>query len=121
MFINRKGCTRTVLVFNDFVIKIPTLNSWELFLHGLLANITEERFSRELDNRLGLVPMYYGSKLGMYVVSKRAREVKHRGLFWVELGRLAALSDLHPDFWYHDAKPENFGYINNQLVKIDLG
>lgn len=121
MFINRKGCTRTVLVFNDFVVKIPTLRSWELFLHGLLANISEERFTRGLDNRLGLVPMYYGSKLGICVISKRVREVRHRGLFWVELTRLVVLSDLHPDFWYHDAKPENYGFINNQLVKIDLG
>ena len=35
------GATRWVFRFNRFVAKIPRLDSWKLFLCGLLANMQE--------------------------------------------------------------------------------
>ena len=121
MHIDKRGSTRIVFVFKHFVIKFPSPASWKLFLHGLLANIQEGSFTKSMINQTGLTPVYYFNSLGFCVISKRARTVNHRGLFWVELTRLVATSELHKDFWSSDAKPENFGFINNQLVKIDLG
>lgn len=119
--VDRKGTTRIVFVFKHFVIKFPSFSSWKLFLHGLLANIQEGSFTKAMEKQTGLVPVYYFNSLGFCLISKRARLVKHRGLFWVELTRLVVTSELHEDFWLDDVKPENFGFINNQLVKIDLG
>lgn len=39
--IDRKGCTRTVVLIGGLVFKFPSCYSWESFLHGLLANLRE--------------------------------------------------------------------------------
>lgn len=119
--INRMGATRIVFIFKRFVVKIPNTRSWKLFLHGLIANINEKTFG-DLYGTPGIPKIYYGNCLGLLLVERRVKAIRHRGLFWVELARLVATSELHPDFWNDDAKPENFGFDRGMnFTKIDLG
>ena len=120
MKINLKGSTRVVLVFKSFVIKIPTFASWKLFLNGVLANLQERQFSNMQNENLASV--FFSDPIGLFIVMEKVREVKHRGLFFLELERLVCSSDVHKDFWISDCKPENYGYNKkNKLVKLDFG
>ena len=120
MKINLKGSTRIVFMFNKVVVKMPTLKSWRLFLNGLLANLQERQFSKI--NNKNLARVLFSDPVGLVIVMERLKEVRHRGLFFVEVQKICCESDLHLDFWLSDCKPENYGYNNRgQLVKLDFG
>ncbi|MGL5013975.1 MAG: hypothetical protein ACRC6V_06750 [Bacteroidales bacterium] len=120
MRINLKGSTRIVFIFEKFVIKIPTFKSWKLFLTGILANLQERQFSKIHNKNLARVVL--SDPLGLIIVMERVREIRNRGLFFVELQKICCESDLHLDFWLSDCKPENYGYNNKgKLVKLDFG
>lgn len=47
----RSGATRTVFVFDRFVVKVPVLHAgWRGFLKGLLANMSELTVWRTVNN-----------------------------------------------------------------------
>ena len=120
MKINLKGSTRIVFMFNKVVVKMPTLKSWRLFLNGLLANLQERQFSKI--NNKNLARVLFSDPIGLVIVMERLKEVRHCGLFFVEVQKICCESDLHLDFWLSDCKPENYGYNNRgQLVKLDFG
>ena len=37
----RRGATRVVILTKNYALKVPTFESWELFLCGLLSNMSE--------------------------------------------------------------------------------
>lgn len=118
--VNRKGATRIVFVFDHYVIKLPAVTSWKLFICGLLANHREVAFgSSGRFKELTRVRLWLPG--GLLVVAERIRPVKHEGLFWVDLEALAKTSELGSDFICNDAYPHNFGYRGRQLVKLDYG
>lgn len=120
MKINLKGSTRFVFMFSKVVVKIPSLKSWRLFLNGVLANLQERQFSKM--NNKNLASIILSDPIGLMVVMERVKEVRHRGLFFIELQKICCESDLHVDFWMSDCKPENYGYNNKgKLVKLDFG
>ncbi|QBO61594.1 hypothetical protein G17_00098 [Escherichia phage vB_EcoM_G17] len=122
MNIDLKGATRTVILIGEYAIKIPTFKSWKLFLTGMIANLNERswmQYSNRSDS--SICPTLWSSCTGLVTVQKRCKPVQHRGLFWVELCALALNSELSTDFFYSDAKPENFGYLGGKLVKLDYG
>lgn len=49
------GTHRTVYLIGSWAIKVPVLNCWRLFLHGLLANRRYLGRNRELDLELPMV------------------------------------------------------------------
>jgi len=117
---NRAGATRIVFVFEHYVIKLPAVTSWKLFICGLLANHREVAFgSSGRFKELTRVHLWLPG--GLLLVAERIRPVRHEGLFWVDLEALAVTSELGSDFIYMDAYPHNFGYRGRQLVKLDYG
>jgi hypothetical protein len=119
----KRGATRTVFLFKENVIKVPicTLGS-KHFLTGLLANQNEMGWDRsKLPHERNLPEIRYVAPFGLFLIMKRYRPVKHRGLFWVHLMEVIKSSSLHEDFWLSDAKPENFGFDGATLIKLDSG
>lgn len=121
--VDRRGTTRTVWLVGRWAVKFPTLHSWELFLQGLLGNCREARWGglRELWREPALPPVVFVCPGGWFQIQRRVRPVRHRGLFWVDLAEVVAKSELPEQLWTSDAKPENFGWLGSQLVKIDVG
>lgn len=115
------GITRNCLVFKNIVIKFPTFISYKLFLKGLLANLQEKQFSKL--EREDLAKVYYGNSLGLVIIMKRANVVDVL-CNWGEFKDMIYKkyeNDNMKDFMLSDCKPSNWGYINNNLVKIDYG
>ncbi|MBC70435.1 MULTISPECIES: hypothetical protein [Acinetobacter] len=118
MQINRTGVTRTVILTNSLAIKIPTFKSLQLFLSGWQANIQEATFGDVGFICLNQVKASFLKDL--VVVHKRIKPVNHKGLFWVEQKQLEISSKvkyLHES----DKKPENYGYDNGVLKRLDFG
>lgn len=121
--IDRKGCTRTVVLTTNYAIKFPTLSSWQGFLRGLLANCKERLWCRcyVIDSARMLPPVLWVCPGGWFSIQHRVKPIQHRGLFYVELWAAIKRSNIPEDFWLSDVKPENFGWYKNRLVKIDIG
>nr|DAE36537.1 MAG TPA: hypothetical protein [Caudoviricetes sp.] len=117
MRLDLRGCTRSVILFRGYAIKIPTFKSWKLFLKGILANLQERHFSEMKDPNL--CPVVFSDKFGFLVIMKRCKVVKHRGLWMAELHTLKG--SLPKEFYLSDLKPENYGYLGGRLVKLDYG
>ena len=120
----KSGGTRWVILTRRYAIKLPIPTTWKRFVQGMLSNLTEGQW-KDYRNKF-LCPIVYSNRFGLIVVMKRAKPVRHEGLFWVEIERLYkdAMNEPSPldrDFFEYDAFPKNFGYFNGNLVKIDYG
>jgi len=118
MKLNKQGGTRYVIMLRNYVIKIPSWYSYKNFLNGLVANINETALGAYKHPCLAELVM--GNRFGLFVIQKRIKPVKHRGLFWVELSKLTGES-LIPGVHLRDVKPENYGYDRGQLKRLDYG
>ena len=119
MLLKRNGVTRLVFIFKNIVIKIPNFTcQWDHFLLGIIANINENRCYKWHEHNDILCPVKWISWLGFILIMKRAdtdrhlKEVYEDGLkfnysSWVNCGLGG------------DDKPDNYGYVNDKLVKID--
>lgn len=117
----KKGITRIIFIFQNYVIKLPNFTySWNLFLTGLLANLNERNcWKYNVDNEL-LCPIIWMSIGGWILVMKKVDVKKH-----IEERKLDNIN--HFDYyikWINsgfggDDKPDNYGYLNEKLVKID--
>lgn len=122
LMIIKKGATRTVFVFNKFVIKIPNFQEYKLFLNGLLANLQEKSFSKM--NRIDLAKVKYCNKFGFILIMEKAQELDVKNIDWLRFKERLEdkyKNDDMKEFMLSDSKPSNWGYINNKLVKIDYG
>jgi hypothetical protein len=121
--INKIGATRIVILFSKVAVKIPTFKNWEMFLYGLLGNIQERRFRKMYpkETERALPPVLFSLPGGFLVIQKRVRPVRHKGFFFLALAEVIATSSLDAEFWKNDPKMENFGYLENRLVKVDIG
>lgn len=121
MKIDKKGCTRIVIIIGKLAIKFPRITTYKLFLHGLLANLEESIWNRKnMPQEVGLPDVLFVAPFGLFSIQRKVRKVNHIGLFWVELERLIVTSEIDSGWWLNDCKPQNFGYLNGQLVKIDV-
>lgn len=116
----RKGATRSVFVFSNFVIKVPTFLSWRLFLNGLLANIQEELFSGVDDC---LCPVMYSDIFGFVLIMKRACVIPNRinHLNFCNYLEAKYKNNNMSELILSDSKPSNWGILEGKLVKIDYG
>lgn len=131
MKIVRIGITRIVFLTNNYAIKIPNFRySWIIFLKGLIANVSEQYLYRSSsdENKKLLCPVVWSSWGGWILVMSRVDTKRH----YLEVYNSAKSKDIDPDWqtrerykkWFDaglsgDDKCANYGYLNEQLVKID--
>lgn len=116
----KHGATRTVYIFKNVVIKIPTTKEYRLFLRGLLANIQEGTFSK---THKDLANVLYHNKLGLFLIMERA-DVISNNIDWKDFENVLIekyKDDPMKEFLLSDFKPSNWGYVKKNLVKIDYG
>lgn len=117
MIMDRRGATRLVVLVGPYALKVPVVgHGFKAFLTGVLASLNEKTWSGASKNTPRTV---YCNCFGLILIARRCRHIRHRGLFYVALAEVVAKSDIHEDFWYSDCKPENFGYIGPDLIKLD--
>ena len=116
MVIERKGCTRIVFIFDKFVIKLPNIVFYRLFLCGLLANMQEAQFGRS--NLEGFCPVLFAFPGGWFLVAKRATEMTVEQFL-----NFDAKAFCERDTYYIPAEHKacSFGYLNGKVVAIDYG
>jgi hypothetical protein len=113
------GCTRVVLLIGKYAIKFPSFETGYIgFLKGIL-NSLEECSITKWNPAVSVSKTLYCNCTGLFLIAERAREVKNIDLYKVELERLCTLSPDESDFYMDDARPDNFGYIDGRLVKVD--
>ena len=118
----KRGSTRLVFIFNKIVIKIPNNQEYRLFLNGILSNLREKTFSTM--NRNDLAKVKFCDKLGLFLIMEKAQELDIDNMDWLKFEEYLIKiykDDNLKDFMLSDSKPSNWGYINNNLVKIDYG
>lgn len=111
MYLERKGVTRLVFIFKDFVVKIPNFTcQWNHFLSGLIGNMEEFKTWKYNKSEL-LCPILWASWGGWILIMKRVEVCTYEDEIdytpWVTAG------------FGGDDKPDNYGYLDNKLVKID--
>lgn len=126
MKVKTNGGTRIVLLTKSYAIKFPRVGTWKQFVQGMLSNMTEGQW-KDYGNK-HLCPIKYSNKLGLLLVMVRAKEVNDEERFKSDLARLILEEsegidpcELGAEFFEYDAASKNFGYIDDQLVKIDYG
>lgn len=109
-------------MFKDFVIKIPNTNKYRLFLHGILANLQEKRFSKT--NRPDLAKVKFCDCFGIVLIMEKAEVLNNENtdlkLFKKTL-KSKYKNDKMKSFMLSDLDCSNWGYRNDMLVKIDYG
>lgn len=118
--INTQGCTRIVILTKRYAIKIPRITTWEGFLLGCLGNLNESRW-KDVPKNFFLCPILYANRFGLINIMPRCSPIKNTGLYFTELERICVLSPCDREFYLSDAKPENFGIYQGQMVKLDYG
>lgn len=121
----KNGATRIVFIFNRFVIKVPNIREYKLFLQGILSNLQEKTFSGWYVGRLANV--YFCDVLGLFLVMEKAEEVTNMNddelyeYLYRNIYNKIPDDDGEKIFMMSDCKVNNWGYINGKLVKIDYG
>lgn len=112
----KQGTTRIVLVIAPYyVLKIPQLKEWRLFLHGLLANLQEHKFGTI--QWAGLCPVTGAVPLGFGLIMRYARPLTDEEWkafnynFFVDKYHMSSVEN----------KRESFGVLNNEIVAVDYG
>ena len=116
------GATRKVFIFKNFVVKVPNAHEYRLFLNGILGNLQEKAFSKM--GRYDLAKVKFCDILGLVLIMERAQMVDVENVdyenFKDKLEEIYKDDDMK-EFMLSDAKPSNWGYIKERLVKIDYG
>ena len=111
-----------VILFRGVAIKFPSCYSWPTFLNGLLANIQERTFWRELKHPM-LAEVHYSDPMGLCVIMERADETfpedglsdndrRVLNLFFARCIKVCLPVDKHFS---------NIGRFGNKLKLIDYG
>lgn len=116
----KKGSVRIVLCFCGWAVKIPRFDHYENFLHGILANLQENKFSK-MKNKM-LAPVIITGPFGIFIIMRKARILTKEDFskFKSRIIFNARHSGLY-DLIMSDFKAANFGIINNKIVKVDYG
>ncbi len=127
--INREGCTRIVILTDNYAFKLPNfLDGWRLFLKGLLANMNEVIFSQMKLKRLCPVVLHF--PLGFLVVMPKVRIMSPEEFKKFDFSSIGINSseELHKltiseanIFLDVESKYNSFGWLGNKLVCIDYG
>lgn len=110
------GATRRVFLLSRWAIKIPSFESWKLFLRGLLCNLQEADFSKA--GWPELCPVVAKLPLGLLLVMKRARPLTEED--WLSV----CYEDIVEKDWYMipaEDKMDSFGWLDGHIVAVDYG
>lgn len=115
-----KGATRCVLLVGKVAIKVPRMASWELFLHGLLANMQEAQFR---DMHPALCPIVVAWPAGLLVVMRRTRSLTKADWRALNYTRFVNRPTMRLPV---ERKPDSFGWITHadgteSIVAVDYG
>lgn len=121
MKLNRRGCTRLVIVLKTKVIKIPNFTySWLHFVKGIVANFNENttwkynNLINRCDKSYLLCPVVWCSWGGWVLVMERAEIINRED--WDNIN-----IEEHIKYFAGDDTLGNYGILNNKVVKIDYG
>lgn len=116
----RNGCTRWVLLIGSVALKFPRPTSWNLFLHGLLANMQEAEFSKT--KAVQLCPTLLSVPGGFLNVMARARPLTDQE--WEALDTRTFLEEFERVNHYVPPVEEkrcSFAVLENRIVVVDYG
>jgi len=115
-----RGSSRWVFVIGGYAFKIPSLNSYQKFLYGLIANDTERKNYFEFyevypRNKLCPIVMYL--PLGLLNVMKEATIMTEAEFTAFDYSGFVSLDNccILPV----ERKADSFGYYKDQIVAID--
>ena len=115
MILDRKGVTRLVLIFKNFVVKVPNFTySHNHFLQGCAANWQERYYYKKIAKYVDnppVSPSYFCSWFGLIQIQAKC-EPLNRYLTRKE-------EKYFKEICNGDIKKENFGYYKNELVCLD--
>ena len=114
----RNGSTRWVFLINNLAFKIPSFYSWKNFLCGLLANIQEVEFSKCVDIKDKLCPIYFYIPFGFLITMPRVRILEKDELSNDFLEKFCNDNKFKIPA---ELKHDSFGYFKNKLVAVDYG
>lgn len=113
----RRGATRVVILTKNYALKVPTFESWELFLCGLLSNMSEVVWNViECEN---LCPVIWSIPGGFLNVMPRVETFDT----YLETDAYMELFGEREDYTltFVENKPNHFGYYKNNIVAVDYG
>ena len=112
----KKGTTRYVILFENFVIKIPSFYSWKNFLLGIVANLQEVTFWNAFKHEK-LCPIILNIN-GFIIIMPKAKE-----LTFEEFKTFNYNEFIDIDTWKIpvENKLNSFGKIKNKIVAVDYG
>lgn len=114
--INRKGCTRIVLLTTHYAVKIPNISDYRMMLYGLLANMQEARFSKTGFQEL--CPVLFSLPLGLLVVMPRVRMFTDEEFLRFDLDGFRVKQDYSIPV---ESKADSFGWLDGKPVALDYG
>ena len=120
MLVIKSGASRVVILLNKYAIKVPRIDSWRLFLYGLLGNIHEKQWQNQICKYL--CPILFYVPGGFLSIMPRC-EVK-AGLS-AEFIKIVS-KDLDTDISETilnivEDKDDSVGILNGKIVAIDYG
>lgn len=113
----KQGATRNVFLTKRYAIKLPRWSEWRLFLQGLLGNMQEVNFWRQLKSNK-LCPVVFSVAGGFLVVMARASEFSCS-----DYADFNFDSFVEADGWTIpvENKQSSFGWFQGRIVAIDYG
>lgn len=110
------GTTRTVFLIKNYAIKIPNHVEWRLFLHGLLANMQEVKFSKT--GWPELCPVIFSICGGFLIIMKRAKPLTREEFVSLNVEEWKEKEDYIVPC---ENKLDNFGWVDGRIVTVDYG
>lgn len=118
-----KGGSRLVFLTEKYAIKIPRLDSWRLFLYGLLGNIHEHQWRIGVGPEVQkfLCPIIHYTPGGFLSIMPRCKQYddlyeQFKQTFQTEDEETARLLSC-----IVEDKDDSVGVYNQQIVAIDYG
>lgn len=117
MEINRRGCTRFVLLTKRYAFKFPNFwDEYRLGLKGLLANLSESQFS---SNPLpGFCPVLFSLPFGLLVVMPRLQILTDDEFLSLDFEKWRDRGDY---VICAEAKSDSLGWLGGEVVAVDYG
>jgi hypothetical protein len=121
MEIIRTGATRIVILTENYAFKIPNfLDGYRLFLHGLLANLQEVKWSAFISKTsyYELCPVLWSIPFGLLVVMPRVDLMTEEEFEKFDAEKFC---DKPAYSIPVEHKPNSFGWLDGRIVAIDYG
>lgn len=111
----KRGTTREVLLIGKYAVKFASVRSYRLFLRGILGNMQERMFSKNL-NVVGMCPVLFSGPLLLFIIMPRC---ENPGLTRNEAEEIA--KKMRDTGIPVESKPCSFGIYKGKIVAVDYG